>query len=161
MVLRAVLTASFVAALAGCGHGPQAYAFTAIAPRSQAIDAVAMTLKKHGLNPEIIDHQRGTVTTAWFDSGYRFRETDDNRPLNFYTDIFLRHRVSVVDAHGILNMALKTDVQRCAPLDALVTATEVQGSCQPMDFLFPTQRREIEKLGKQLQEAVSAFDRRS
>jgi hypothetical protein len=101
------------------------------------------------------------MTSRWFDTGYRFREIDDNRPLNFYTDIFLRHHISVKESAGSLNVAVTTDVQRCAPLDAIITATEVEGSCQPMDFLFPTQQREIERLGKQLQEAVSALHQRS
>ena len=161
MFSRAVCTTSLMAALCGCAHRPQSHTFAASGPCDGAINAVAATLKKRGIEPGIIDYRAGTITSRWFDTGYRFREIDDNRPLNFYTDIFLRHHISVKESAGNLKVAVTTDVQRCAPLDAVITATEVEGSCQPMDFLFPTQQREIERLGKQLQEAVSALRQRS
>ena len=161
MFSRTICITSLTAALCGCAHAPQSYTFTASGPRDGAINAVAATLKKQGIEPGVIDYRAGTITSRWFDTGYRFREIDDNRPLNYYTDIFLRHHILVSESSGTLNVAVKTDVQRCAPLDAVITATEVEGSCQPMDFLFPTQQREIERLGKQLQEAVSALHQRS
>ena len=161
MFSRTFCTTSLIAALCGCAQAPQSYTFAASGPRDGAINAVAVTLKKQGIEPGVIDYRAGTITSRWFDTGYRFREIDDNRPLNFYTDIFLRHHISVSESSGTLNVAVKTDIQRCAPLDAVITTTDVEGSCQPMDFLFPTQQREIERLGKQLQEAVSALHQRS
>lgn len=161
MFSRTVCTTSLVAAICGCAHALQSYTFAASGPCDGAIDAVAATLKKQGIEPGSIDYRAGTITSRWFDTGYRFREIDDNRPLNFYTDIFLRHHISVKESGGNLKVAVTTDVKRCAPLDAIITATGVEGSCQPMDFLFPTQQRKIERLGQQLQEAVSALHRRS
>ncbi len=161
MFSRIICMTSLAGALCGCAHAPQSYTLAASGPCGGAINAVAATLKKQGIEPGVIDYRAGTITSRWFDTGYRFREIDDNRPLNYYTDIFLRHHISVKESAVGLNVAVRTDVQRCAPLDAVITATEVEGSCQPMDFLFPTQQREIERLGKQLQEAVSALHQRS
>ena len=111
-----------MAALCGCAHAPQSYTFAASGPRDGAINAVAVTLKKQGIEPGVIDYRAGTITSRWFDTGYRFREIDDNRPLNYYTDIFLRHHILVSESSGTLNVAVKTDIQRCAPLDAVITA---------------------------------------
>jgi len=36
------------------------------------INAVAATLKKQGIEPGVIDYRAGTITSRWFDTGYRF-----------------------------------------------------------------------------------------
>ena len=105
MLSRTICTTSLMVALCGCAHAPQSYTFTASGPHDGAMNAVAATLKKQGIEPGVIDYRAGTITSRWFDTGYRFREIDDNRPLNFYTDIFLRHHISVSESSGTLNVA--------------------------------------------------------
>ena len=100
MLSRTICTTSLMVALCGCAHAPQSYTFTASGSRDGAINAVAATLKKQGIEPGLIDYRAGTITSRWFDTGYRFREIDNNRPLNFYTDIFLRHHISVSESSG-------------------------------------------------------------
>jgi hypothetical protein len=157
---------SFVLALSGtlsCAHAAKDQTFS-VAPEaspSQAIDRVLETLAHERLAAGTVDRSKGTVVTRWFDTGYRFREIDDDRPVDYYTDIFLRHRISVVPTGGKLDVTVSTDVQRCAPLDAVITATDVQGTCRPMTTVFPTQQNAIDRFVEDLRKAVSTRDHRS
>jgi hypothetical protein len=96
------------------------------------------------------------VTTYWFDTGYRFRETDILDTIQYPTNIFLRYRVSLKPDGVKSTVVLDTDVQRCAPLNVAVTASGVTGSCEPMTVLFPTQQKQAESLGEKLREALSS-----
>jgi len=144
-------------ALVSCAHGARDQTFS-VAPgvsSGQALDRVLQALAQKKLTAGRVDRAAGTVVTRWFDTGYRFREIDDNQPVDYYTDIFLRHRISLVNVEGKLDVSVSTDVQRCAPLDAVITATEVQGSCRPMNVIFPTQQQAIDRLVEELRKAVS------
>jgi hypothetical protein len=91
----------------------------------------------------------------WFDTGYHFRETDVLDPIQYPTNIFLRYRVSLKQENGKTTVVLDTDVQRCAPLDATVTASGVRGSCEPMTGIFPAQQKQVDALGEKLKEALA------
>jgi hypothetical protein len=144
--------------LGACAHSPKPYAFTA-AQTGDDVDIVVRTLAATGLKPAQIDRQRGTVTTQWFDTGYRFREIDDFRELDYDTDIFLRYRIAIQRAGAQETVVLETDVQRCSPTDSYVTNAGVTGSCQPMAFVFPTQQRQLEALGEKLRLELGQPDR--
>lgn len=149
--------------LASCAHATkdQSFSVSPEATPSQAIDRVLETLAHKRLAAGTVDRSKGTVTTRWFDTGYRFREIDDDRPVDYYTDVFLRHRISLVRSGGKLDVTVSTDVQRCAPLDAVITATEVQGTCRRMDAVFPTQQRNIDRFVEDLRKAISNQDHNS
>lgn len=138
----------------GCAHGPEPYRFTA-KPLANDLDVVVQTIKQSGLEPARIDRANDTVTTLWFDTGYRFREIDDFRNVDYPTDVYLRYRVSIERQGGEENVVLHPDVQRCAPTDSYVTAAGVVGSCQPMDRLFPAQQRQVDELGNRLRAALA------
>jgi CheY-like chemotaxis protein len=89
-----LLSVGFVA----CAHSPQPYSFAA--NDSGNVDLVVRTLQSNGLKTAEIDRKQGTVTTYWFDTGYRFRETDILNPIQYPTNIFLRYRVSLKHEHG-------------------------------------------------------------
>lgn len=152
---------SFVLVLSGalvsCAHSVQDRTFSVTSGDSpnQALDRVLETLADEKLAAGRVDRAAGTVVTRWFDTGYRFREIDDNQPVDYYTDVFLRHHISLVNVGGKLDVSVSTDVQRCAPLDAVITATDVQGSCRPMNGIFPTQQQAIDRLVEELRKAVS------
>jgi hypothetical protein len=105
-----------------------------------------------------VDPAKNTVTTSWFDTGYRFREVNeiDNGPYReYYTDVFLRYRVSLMNKNGQQTVQLETDVQRCSPTDSVITAKGVDGSCLPMTFVFPTQQNQVDELGTKLKLALA------
>lgn len=137
-----------------CAHAPKPYTFTANQAGND-IDVVVQTLTASGLQPASIDRQHGAITTQWFDTGYRFRENDIASSVYEYTDIFLRHRISIQRANGKATVVLDTDVQRCSPTDSLVTATGVEGTCMPLAVLFPSQQKQIDKLGEKLRLALA------
>jgi hypothetical protein len=147
-----LLSTGLAVGLVACAHSPQPYSFAA--NDNGNVDLVVRTLQSNGLRPAEIDRKQGTVTTYWFDTGYRFRETDILNPIQYPTNIFLRYRVSLKHDHGKSTVVLDTEVQRCAPLDATVTASGVQGSCEPMNGLFPAQQKQVDALGEKLREAL-------
>ena len=149
--LSALLPALSVMA---CAHASQAYNFT-VPESPKAMDVVLSVLATHGLRPDSVDRQQGNITTQWFDTGYRFREIDDGRNLQYSTNVFLRYRIHLKATRGEETVVLETDVQRCAPRDAVVLSTGVAGSCEPMDFIFPTQQKQIDQLGSELEKALS------
>ena len=142
---------------AACAHAPKPYSFTATQAAND-VDVVVRTLQANGLKPSQIDRRAGTITTQWFDTGYQFRESDEFHNLDFSTDIFLRYRVSIQRADGKDTIVLDTDVQRCSPTDSYATNDGVNGYCQPMKVLFPTQQRQVEELADKLRVALGSSD---
>ena len=147
----------FTLGAVACGHAPTPYSFTATQAAND-IDVVVRTLQANGLKPAQIDRQLGTVTTLWFDTGYQFRESDEFHNLDYFTDIFLRYRVSIQHEGGKDTVVLDTDVQLCSPTDSYVTIAGVNGSCQPMKILFPTQQKQVEELGNKLRLALAGSE---
>jgi hypothetical protein len=143
--------------LGACAHAPEPYSFTA-AQAPNDLDVLAHTLQSNGYKLAGVDAAQGTITTYWFDTGYRFREADDfaNQDRDQYTDIFLRYRVSVRRNGGQDKVVVATDVQRCSPLDSTVTAAGVSGTCLPLDKVFPTQQRQANALGDKLRQALAS-----
>jgi len=140
-----------------CAHEPKPYTFTLEQPRPP-VEVVVQTLAANGFKDVAVDSSKGTVTTRWFDTGYRFREIGDvdNGPhREYYTDVFLRYRVSLLNENGHGKVTLETDVQRCSPTDSVVTAHGVDGSCLPMSVVFPTQQRQVDDLGSKLKLALA------
>lgn len=140
-------------ALAACAHSPKPYSF-ATEQAGNDVDVVVRTLQSNGLQMAEVDQKQGTITTYWFDTGYRFRETDVLDPIQYPTNIFLRYRVSLKHDSGKESVVLDTEVQRCAPLDVTVTASGVRGSCEPMTGLFPAQQKQVDALGEKLKAAL-------
>jgi len=140
--------------LVACAHSPRPYSFAANQAGND-VDVVVRTLQSNGLKAADIDRKQGTITTYWFDTGYHFRETDILNSIQYPTNIFLRYRVSLRPDNGKETVILDTDVQRCAPLDVMVTASGVTGSCEPMTLIFPAQQKQVEALGEKLREALS------
>jgi hypothetical protein len=138
---------------AACAHGPKPYSFTGDHAAND-IDVVVRTLEANGLKPAQIDRRSETITTQWFDTGYRFRGSDDFHNFDYYTDVFLRYRVRIQRVAGTDRVVLDTDVQRCSPIDSYVTDSGVNGSCQPMKILFPSQQQLADELGEKLRLAL-------
>jgi hypothetical protein len=140
-----------------CAHSPEPYSFTLEQPRN-ALNVVVQTLVANGFKDVAVDTAKNTVTTGWFDTGYRFRATSDinNGPTRkYYTDVFLRHRISVMKENGHDRVTLETDVQRCAPSDSVATSKGVDGTCLPMTVVFPTQQMQVDDLGSKLKLALA------
>ena len=140
-----------------CAHAPKPYTFTLEQP-SNPVDVVVHTLAANGFKEVAVDPAKSTVTTRWFDTGYRFREIGeiDNGPYReYYTDVFLRYRISLMNNNGQQTLVLDTDVQRCAPTDSVVTSQGVNGSCLPMTVVFPTQQKQVDDLGSKLKRALA------
>jgi hypothetical protein len=157
--MKRIYPFAITVALAGvaCAHSPKPYSFTLEQPRN-AVNLVVQTLAANGFKDVAVDPAKNTVTTRWFDTGYRFREINaiDNSPYpEYYTDVFLRYRISLMDKNGKQTVTLDTDVQRCSPTDAVVTSGGVDGSCLPMSILFPTQQKQVEDLGSKLKLALA------
>lgn len=157
--MKSLYATAIVLALAtsACAHAPRPYSFTAAAA-SDDLDVVARTLEANGQKIAQVDQAQGTITTYWFDTGYRFREADDfaNHDRDLYTDIFLRYRVRVQKDGGQESVVVATDVQRCSPLDSHVTAAGVTGTCQPLDKIFPSQQEQANALGNKLRQALAS-----
>jgi hypothetical protein len=143
--------------ISACAHSPRPYSF-AVNRSSNELDVIARTLEADGLKPTKIDREAGMVTSPWFDTGYRFREIDDFRELDYETSIFLRYHISLRREGGKDAVLLATDVQRCAPADSYVTPAGVVGSCQPMRTIFPTQQKQVNALGEKLRGALAASE---
>ena len=140
-----------------CAHPPKSYSFTLAQPKD-AMDVVLRTLATNGFKDVAVDSAKSTVITQWFDTGYRYRATSEinNGPVRkYYTDVFLRYRISVLDKHGQQTVTLETDVQRCAPTDSVITAQGVDGTCLPMTEVFPTQQDQVDDMGNKLKLALS------
>jgi len=140
-----------------CAHPPKPYTFTLEQPRSP-VGVVVQTLATNGFKNVAVDSAKNTVTTRWFDTGYRFREINDidNGPKReYYTDVFLRYRISLINENGHEKVTLETDVQRCAPTDSVITSQGVDGSCLPMTVVFPTQQKQVDDLGSKLKRALA------
>jgi hypothetical protein len=157
--MKRIYPVAIAVALAGvaCAHAPQPYSFTFEQPKN-AVDVVVHTLAANGFKNVAVDPTKGTVTTRWFDTGYRFREIGevDNGPFReYYTDIFLRYRISLMKSDGQQTVMLETDVQRCAPTDSVITSSGVDGSCLPMSIVFPTQQKQVDDLGFKLKLALA------
>jgi hypothetical protein len=157
--MNRIHTVAIAVALSGvaCAHSPKPYTFTLEQPRN-AVDVVVQTLAANGFKDIAVDTSKNTITTRWFDTGYRFREINaiDNGPTReYYTDVFLRYRISLVDKNGQQTVTLEPDVQRCSPTDSVITARGVDGSCLPMTFVFPTQQSQVDELGTKLKLALS------
>jgi hypothetical protein len=85
-----------------CAHAPKPYTFAYEQPRN-AVDVVVKTLAANGFKDVAVDPAKNTVMTRWFDTGYRFREVNeiDNGPYReYYTDVFLRYRISLMKKGG-------------------------------------------------------------
>ena len=140
-----------------CAHAPKAYTFAYEQPK-YAVDAVVKTLAANGFKDVVVDPAKNTVMTRWFDTGYRFREISeiDNGPYSeYYTDVFLRYRISLMNQNGQQTLVLDTDVQRCSPTDSVITSKGVDGSCLPMSVMFPTQQKQVDDLGSKLKLALA------
>jgi len=141
----------------GCAHAPKPYTITLEQPR-KVLDVVVKTLADNGFKDVAVDSSKKTITTRWFDTGYRFREIGDidNGPKReYYTDVFLRYRISLMDKQGQQTLTVETDVQRCSPTDSVITGSGVVGSCLPMGVVFPTQQKQVDDLGSKLRVALA------
>jgi hypothetical protein len=157
--MKRICSVAIVVALTGvaCAHSPQPYTFTLEQPRN-TVDVVVQTLAANGFKEVAVDSAKGTITTHWFDTGYRFRATNEinNGPTRkYYTDVFLRYRISLLNENGRAKVTLETDVQRCSPSDTVITANGVDGTCLPMSEVFPTQQKQVEDLGSKLKLALA------
>ena len=157
--MKRIYPIAIVLALTGvaCAHSPKPYTFTLEQPRNP-VGVVVQTLAANGFKDVAVDSAKNTVTTRWFDTGYRFREIGeiDNGPYReYYTDVFLRYRISLIGKNGQQTLVLDTDVQRCAPTDSVVTSQGVNGSCLPMTVVFPTQQKQVDDLGSKLKLALA------
>jgi hypothetical protein len=143
--------------LGACAHAPEPYSFSA-AQAPNDLDVVARTLKANGYKLASVDPAQATITTYWFDTGYQFREVDSfaDRDRDLNTDIFLRYHVRIERNGKQDHVVIATDVQRCSPLDAQVTAAGVTGTCQPLDKVFPTQQHQVNALGDKLRQALAS-----
>ena len=140
-----------------CAHTPKPYTFAYEQPKN-AVDVVVKTLAANGFKDVAVDPANNTVMTRWFDTGYRFREVNaiDNGPYaEYYTDVFLRYRISLMKKDGQQTVVLETDVQRCAPTDSVITPRGVDGTCLPMSVVFPTQQKQVDDLGSKLKLALA------
>jgi hypothetical protein len=140
-----------------CAHAPKPYTFAYEQPRN-AVDVVVKTLAANGFKDVAVDPAKNTVMTRWFDTGYRFREVNeiDNGPYReYYTDVFLRYKISLMNKDGHQTVVLETDVQRCAPTDSMITSRGVVGTCLPMSVVFPTQQKQVDDLGSKLKLALA------
>jgi hypothetical protein len=140
-----------------CAHSPKPYTFTLEQPRN-SVNVVVQTLAANGFKEVAVDSAKGTITTQWFDTGYRFRATSDinNGPTRkYYTDVFLRYRISLMDKNGQQTVTLETDVQRCSPSDSVITSKGVDGTCLPMTEVFPAQQNHVDELGTKLKLALA------
>jgi hypothetical protein len=147
---------ALVLAGSACAHRPQSDSFT-VAQSRNAVDVLLQTLAANGLKAVTVDRAHGTITTQWFDAGYRFRATNainDGPTRKYDTDIFLRYRVSLVSQNGQQTVRLDTDVQRCSPSDSVITSKGVVGTCLPLGVLFPTQQKQADELGTKLKVAL-------
>jgi hypothetical protein len=158
-VMKRIHPMAIVVALTGvaCAHSPKPYTFTLEQPRNP-VNVVVQTLAANGFKEVAVDPAKNTVTTRWFDTGYRFREISeiDNGPYReYYTDVFLRYRISLMNQNGKETVVLETDVQRCAPTDSIITSRGVDGSCLPMSVVFPTQQKQVDDLGSKLKLALA------
>jgi uncharacterized lipoprotein len=157
--MRRIYPIAIVAALSGlaCAHSPKPYTFTLEQPRN-SMDVVVQALEANGFKNVAVDSSKGTITTQWFDTGYRFRATSDinNGPTRkYYTDVYLRYRISLADKNGQQTVTLETDVQRCSPSDSLITSKGVDGTCLPMTDVFPAQQNHVDELGTKLKLAMA------
>jgi len=157
--MKRIYPIAIAAALLGlaCAHSPTPYTFTLEQPRN-AVDVVVQTLAANGFKEVAVDPAQGTVTTRWFDTGYRFRATNqiNNGPTRrYYTDVFLRYRISLLNENGRGRVTLETDAQRCSPTDTVATANGAEGTCLPMSEVFPTQQKQVEDLGSKLKLALA------
>ena len=140
-----------------CAHTPKPYTFAYEQPKNP-VDVVVKTLAANGFKDVAVDPAKNTVMTRWFDTGYRFREVNaiDNGPYaEYYTDVFLRYRISLMNRNGQQTVVLDTDVQRCAPTDSVITSRGVDGTCLPMSVVFPTQQKQVDDLGSKLKLALA------
>jgi hypothetical protein len=140
-----------------CAHPPKPYSFTLEQPRSST-DVVVRILAANGFKDVEVDPAKNIITTRWFDTGYRFRDISDidNGPKrDYYTDVFLRYRISLMNKDAQQMLVLETDVQRCSPTDSVITASGVEGSCLPMSAVFPTQQKQVDDLGSKLKLALA------
>jgi hypothetical protein len=157
--MKRIYPIAIAVALTGvaCAHSPKPYTFTLEQPRAP-VDVVVQTLAANGFKEVVVDSAKNTVTTRWFDTGYRYRATNEinNGPTRrYYTDVFLRYKISLTNENGHEKVILETDVQRCAPTDAVVTSKGVDGTCLPMTVVFPTQQKDIDDLGSKLKLALA------
>ena len=157
--MKCIYPIAIAVALTGvaCAHSPKPYTFTLEQP-SNPVDVVVHTLAANGFKEVAVDPAKSTVTTRWFDTGYRFREIGeiDNGPYReYYTDVFLRYRISLMNNNGQQTLVLDTDVQRCSPTDSVITSKGVVGSCLPMTGMFPAQQKQVDDLGSKLKRALA------
>jgi hypothetical protein len=154
--MKSIHWLAVILALGGsaCAHDPAPYQFS-IGQTKNPIDVMVRTLAANGLKAEVVDRAGGDIVTRWFDTGYRFREIDDFRPETYYTDIFLRYHVHLATVNGQQQVTLSADVQRCAPTDSIITSRGVEGSCQALSKIFPTQQKQEDELGAKLKLALA------
>ncbi len=153
----AVGVATFAFSSLACAH-QQPLAFT-VGQRSDTMAVVGSTLAGEGLTTAAVDRRKGTITTQWFDTGYRFRDVsaiDDVVGPRGETDVFLRYRISVNEEAGQQIVTVEPEVQRCEPQDAVITSDGVRGTCLPMSEPLSPQRKQAEQLMSKLRTALSA-----
>lgn len=147
-VTRWILLAAVVGT--GCAHPPQPYVFNN--PKGgDAVMVVAKSLLRQGHKLAFVDRKNAEVVTYWEDTKYRFRETDDYWD---GTNIFLRYHVQFRGQDNQIRVS--ADAQRCVPTQVEITPTEVISTCYKMDFVFGTQQRKVDQLGKNLAAALAA-----
>jgi hypothetical protein len=138
-----------------CAHAPEPYQFS-VNQRKDPVDVVVRTLIANGFKPDVVDRKSGDIVTRWFDTGYRFRASDVSQTVQYDTDIYLRYRVRLAPVHGQEQVTLTADVQRCAPADSIITSKGVEGTCEPLSKVFPTQQKQADALGAKLKSALAA-----
>lgn len=133
-----------IAAGTGCAHPPRPYTFDAATQAgADPVKVIATSLARQGHPVVAVDRQKGELLTDWEDTGYRFRETDDQEDT---TNIFLRYHIQVSPAGR--QVTVSADAQRCVPYRP--SRAEILATCIPMERIFATQQRSVERLGQTL-----------
>jgi hypothetical protein len=133
--------------LAGCPSPQTPYSFAATTDSGSAVDAAARTVAAEGWDVGKVDRQSGIVTSKWV--AYTSASTT--------TDTIFVHRITVTlaPAKEGSNVVVRMDVKNCPPGGYTVGDVEVQGTCQPVDGVFPGDQKTIDSIGAKLQSALA------
>jgi hypothetical protein len=140
--------ALLVPLLAGCPSPQTPYSFAATADSGSAVDAAARTVASEGWDVGKVDRQSGIVTSKWV--AYASASTT--------TDTIFVHRITVTlaPAKEGSSVVVRMDVKNCPPGGYTVGDVEVQGTCQPVDGVFPGDQKTIDSIGAKLQAALGS-----
>jgi hypothetical protein len=139
------LTLTFASAI-GCAQPQTPYSFAAKSDSRSAADAAARTLAAEGWDVGKVDRESGIVTSKWI--AYPQAMNDG----------VLVHRLTVTlsPSGAGSSVLLRMDVKKCPPGGYTVGDVEVQGTCQPIDGIFPNDQSAIDSVGAKLQAALAS-----